>query len=111
MERLWKIVCSNGIASSADLEFARRDAQNLFGSGGGGATAFYLDNTLIGVAGAGGGLFPEIFSLPSDTKLDPSGGEFVDSNNKSIVKAYFPSNWASGNGASLQDLQVNNIDY
>lgn len=104
MERIWRIICAENTApSSADLEFARRDIQNLFGSSGGGATAVYLDNNLVGVAGAGGGLFPEVFILPSDNKSDPTGGEFSEAN-KVTPKPFF-ANWAAGNGASF-GLQV-----
>lgn len=104
MERLWRIICSNDSnISSEDLEFARRDIQNLFGSSGGGATALYLDNTLAGVAGSGGGLFPQIFILPTDNKSDPSGGEFSEPN-KITPKPFF-ANWIAGNGASFGQVR------
>lgn len=102
MSRLWRVVCGKE-SSAADLELARRDAQNLFGSSGGGATAMFADDNLIAVAGAGGGLYPEAFISQSDNNSDSSGGQIYNETFKYTTKQPF---WSAGNGASFGPMVI-----
>ncbi|KAI6189699.1 Tyrosine-protein kinase receptor [Aphelenchoides bicaudatus] len=100
LSRLWSVVCGKK-SSAADLELVRRDAQNLFGSSGGGATAIFADNNLLTVAGAGGGFFPEQFIAVPDNSSNPAGGEIYNETFKYTTKQAF---WSAGNGASFGPL-------
>ncbi|KAI6236814.1 Tyrosine-protein kinase receptor [Aphelenchoides besseyi] len=112
LDLIWRVIC-NSTATPEDVEAARRDAQNLFGTSGGGASAIYLDEELIGVAGAGGGLFSDVFSLPEHHESSnemTAGGHFVEDVNSTTTinnrSTFSTENWSAGNGASLSPLLV-----
>ncbi|KAI6230697.1 Tyrosine-protein kinase receptor [Aphelenchoides fujianensis] len=115
LDRLWRVICDAN-ATAEDVEAARREAQNLFGSGGGGAAAIYVDDQLTAVAGGGGGVFPDAFALPDGqnaTENAAAGGALhtdFDSltNSTSDHSLLSTENWSAGSGASLSPLIVAN---
>lgn len=114
LEHLRNAICLKN-PNPTDTELARRDVQNLFGSSGGGASSLFVDDNLIAVAGAGGGLFPEAFMSPPDDSRtkDPRGGEFFDANSSKDKEKQSSTYWSAGAGANigLQTVRIKSYHH
>lgn len=61
MRQIREVLCSTN-PNLNELETIGKDVSSLIGSGGGGATALFINDRLKMIAGGGGGAFLEAFN-------------------------------------------------